>query len=126
MKHAASWFEIPVSDYERAKKFYSAVFEAELGEMDVAGSKLAMLPSDQDPEVVGGALISSSDHAIAPSEQGSIVYLNANPNLQPFLDRAVAAGASVFIPKTLIGPDMGHFAQFRDSEGNRVGLYSKE
>ena len=30
MKNAVNWFEIPVSDYERAKKFYSAVIGADI------------------------------------------------------------------------------------------------
>ncbi|MBT3276349.1 MAG: VOC family protein, partial [Spirochaetales bacterium] len=59
-----------------------------------------------------------------PSEQGSVVYIDANPDLQIVLNRIESAGKSVFIPKTQVGPDMGFFAQFKDSEGNRVGLYS--
>jgi predicted enzyme related to lactoylglutathione lyase len=122
LKHAVSWFEISVADYERAKEFYSRIFDTELGEMEAAGSRLALLPSDEDPDAIGGALI--QDPHLKPSENGTVVYLNANPDLQVVLDRVVEAGGKVMIEKSPVGPDMGFFAQFKDSEGNRVGLYS--
>ena len=121
-KNAISWFEIPVDDYDRAKKFYEGILDAEFGEMDIDGTKLAMFPADEGQDAVGGALIASPD--VKPSEQGSVVYIDANPDLQIVLNRIESAGKSVFIPKTQVGPDMGFFAQFKDSEGNRVGLYS--
>ena len=36
MKHAVSWFEIPVKDYDRAKKFYEKILDADLSEMEAA------------------------------------------------------------------------------------------
>ena len=125
MKHAISWFEIPVGDYDRAKKFYETLLEAELSEMEAAGSKLALLPADQDTEAVGGALIENPDDGVTPSTNGTVVYLDAGPDLQIVLDRVVSAGGKIFITKTPVGPEMGYFAQFSDSEGNRVGLYSR-
>lgn len=115
-----------MGDYNRAKKFYSEIFETELGEMEAAGSKLALFAADEGPDVVGGALISGPSADVEPSLHGTVVYLNANPDLQTVLERAVSAGGSVLIPKTPVGPDMGFFAQFKDLEGNRVGLYSRE
>jgi predicted enzyme related to lactoylglutathione lyase len=35
-----------------------------------------------------------------------------------------AVGGNVTIPKTELPEGMGYFAQFIDSEGNRVGLHS--
>ena len=55
--------------------------------------------------------------------QGSIVYLSVD-NLTPVLDRVVAHGGDTLVPRTGLPGDMGYFAQFRDSEGNRVGLWS--
>ena len=124
VRHAISWFEITVEDYKRAKSFYEKILDTELGEMHSGETTLAMLPSGPAPESIGGALVKTPQ--TKPSEDGSVVYLNANPDLRTVLDRVVQAGGSVFIPKTSIGPDMGYFAQFKDSEGNRVGLYSNE
>ena len=124
MKNAISWFEIPVADYDRAKSFYEKILAAELVEMDVAGSRMIMLPCDQDPGVVGGALVENAD--MSPSGNGSIVYLEAEPDLSTILDRIIALGNDVPVPKTQIDEDMGYFAHFIDSEGNRVGLFSKQ
>jgi uncharacterized protein len=35
-----------------------------------------------------------------------------------------AAGGKVVLQKTLITPDLGYFAFFTDTEGNKVGLHS--
>src|SRR5690349_5599340 len=32
-KNAINWFEIPVTDFERAQKFYSAIFDYQMPEM---------------------------------------------------------------------------------------------
>jgi hypothetical protein len=53
-----------------------------------------------------------------------MVYLNANPDVQPILDRIEAAGGKIIVPKTEISPEHGHMAVFIDSEGNRMALHS--
>ena len=60
----------------------------------------------------------------APSETGSLVYLNAEPSLDAVLARVAAAGGQVTLPRTALPPGMGFFAHVRDSEGNRVGLHA--
>ncbi len=35
VKDAISWFEIPVSDFARAKTFYQVIFDFEMPEMDM-------------------------------------------------------------------------------------------
>jgi hypothetical protein len=40
------------------------------------------------------------------------------------LDRAERSGADTLVSRTALPPGMGFFAQFRDCEGNRVGLWS--
>jgi len=68
-------------------------------------------------------LVKSPNHK--PSTEGSIVYLNGNPNLQLVLDRIEGAGGKVTMPKTSIGEN-GNMAYFLDTEGNLVGLHSGE
>jgi predicted enzyme related to lactoylglutathione lyase len=58
-----------------------------------------------------------------PSATGSIIYLNANPNLQNVLDRIENAGGKITMPKTSIGQN-GFMALFTDSEGNTLALHS--
>lgn len=118
--NALNWFEIPVTDAERAKKFYETIFNIEMFKMDMMGMEMIMFPSQ--PPTSGGALVKSPNHI--PSTTGSIVYLNANPDLQFVLDRIEKAGGKITMPKTNIDPDTGNMAFFMDTEGNLVGLHS--
>lgn len=54
----------------------------------------------------------------------TLVYLNANPDVQLVLDRIVAAGGKILVPKTEISPEIGYMGVFMDSEGNRVALHA--
>lgn len=117
--NALNWFEIPVTDIARSKKFYETIFDIQMELMDMMGSQMLMFPS-QEPKS-GGALVKSPDHK--PSTSGAIIYLNANPDLQLVLDRIEKAGGTITLPKTTIG-DFGNMAFFLDTEGNLVGLHS--
>jgi predicted enzyme related to lactoylglutathione lyase len=59
-----------------------------------------------------------------PSMDGTIVYLNAGDNLQSTLDKVRLNGGKVVVPKTQISPEIGFFAMFTDTEGNKLGLHS--
>jgi predicted enzyme related to lactoylglutathione lyase len=50
--------------------------------------------------------------------------LNCNPDLQPFVDRALEMGASLIVPKTMITPEVGFVAFVTDSEGNSLAFHS--
>jgi uncharacterized protein len=125
MKHetnnATKWFEIPVRDMERAQRFYEAVLAQPMRREQMGPHTLAVFSYDEAG--VGGCLMSGSDVA-APSESGSLVYLNAEPALDVVLARVAAAGGAVTLPRTALPPGMGFFAHVRDSEGNRVGLHA--
>ena len=119
--NAINWFEIPVSDISRAKTFYESIFEIKMQEMEMPGMKYAMFPFNPINAKVSGGLAQSSMHT--PSATGSIIYLNANPNLQNVLDRIENAGGKITMPKTSIGQN-GFMALFTDSEGNTLALHS--
>lgn len=118
--NALNWFEIPVTDVSRAKSFYENVFDIEMNEMDMMNMKMVMFPSENPKS--GGALVKSEFHK--PSAEGSLIYLNANPDLQLVLDRVENNGGTITMPKTEIGNNFGYMAFFKDSEGNMVGVHS--
>jgi predicted enzyme related to lactoylglutathione lyase len=60
----------------------------------------------------------------APTEQGVIVYLDANGKLDACVARVERAGGRVVKGKTDIGPP-GFIALISDTEGNLVGLHSE-
>jgi uncharacterized protein len=118
--HALSWFEIPVTDFARAKAFYEKVLGHAIEPMVMGPTTMGFLSSD--PNAVGGAIVYAED--AIPSKQGTIVYLNGGEDLAPMLARVTSAGGSIAVPKTEIGNDFGFFAHFIDTEGNKVGLHS--
>ena len=119
---AVSWFEIPAADISRAKKFYEAILGVTLQDLELGnGLKMAVFPTE--PDGIGGALAQHPEFYF-PGHQGSLVYLNANPGIQPILDRVEGAGGKVLVPRTQISEDYGYMAVFQDSEGNRVALHS--
>jgi uncharacterized protein len=114
------WFELPVKDMSRAKKFYETVFGIALGPpMEVGDSTLSFFPMQMDAVGAGGALIRNS--RCEPSVQGTTVYFSVE-SIDPVLDRIKAAGGSTCMGRTSIG-QYGFMAHFQDTEGNRVALH---
>jgi uncharacterized protein len=125
MPHAINWFQIPASDFARAKTFYETICGFSLAQM-ISQPNMEMwgFPADRSEGEVGGALV-CGDGAV-PSAAGTVVFLNANPDLQVVLDRVEAAGGKILMPKTAIEmDDAGYFAMIADTEGNTVGLQSQ-
>ncbi len=124
MQNAISWFEIPTTDINRAQQFYETIFGITMMPMDMPNLKMRMFPLDDMMTQVGGALVDSGGFHKASATDGPLIYLNANPDVQHVLDKVVAAGGSIMVPKTEISPDYGFMAVFMDTEGNRVALHS--
>ncbi|MBL0199540.1 MAG: VOC family protein [Chitinophagaceae bacterium] len=124
MQNAISWFEIPTTDINRAQKFYETIFGINMIPMDMPNIKMRMFPLDDMMTQVGGALVDSGGFHKASATDGPLIYLNGNPDVQHVLDKVVAAGGSIMVPKTEISPDYGFMAVFMDTEGNRVALHS--
>jgi uncharacterized protein len=115
-----AWFEIPTSRLDRAQKFYESILGVNLKRENLGVGDMAVFPYGGKPHA-SGALIEQVD--CEPSVLGSTVYLNVS-DLNPVLERVLANGGDTLVPRTEIPGGMGFFAQFIDSEGNRVGLYS--
>ncbi len=123
MTNAINWFEIPVKDFNRAKKFYSDLLANEVTEMPTPdGTKYGILPYDMENKGVGGAIMEAKDHS-EPTTNGITVYLNGGEDLSTPLSRVESAGGKILMQKTPIGEN-GFMAQFVDTEGNRVALHS--
>ncbi len=123
-----NWFEIPVADFERAKAFYEAVLEKQLfvnDQRETMGSMLGVFPHDG---VTGGCLVHNPQYGYKPSAEGTLVYFTISGDLDAALARVPAAGGEVLLPKTALGENAGggFVAWLRDTEGNKVGLYSGE
>ncbi|MCU0611300.1 MAG: VOC family protein [Candidatus Eisenbacteria bacterium] len=121
MANVVNWFEIPVRDFPRATRFYEAILGAPLHQQQMGSHLMGFFP--MEGEGVGGAIVSGEGYT--PSAHGTVAYLNGGADLSPILARIEPAGGMIQVPKTLITPDIGHFAMFLDTEGNRVALHSR-
>lgn len=123
--NALNWFEIPVSNFDRAKKFYETIFNYQMPENVMGTARMGFLLYDFPAGKVGGAIVYNPDF-YTPSDNGSLIYLNCQPDLKIVLDRVENAGGKIIMSKTMVAPDLGFWALIKDSEGNRVALHSME
>jgi predicted enzyme related to lactoylglutathione lyase len=121
MSKPISWFEIPALDLDRASAFYENILVVTLNRCDMGPSSMAVFPYDR-AQATGGCLMKSP--GFKPATEGSVVYLNAGNSLDTVLARIVPAGGEILLPHTDLPPGMGAYAQFLDTEGNRVGIYA--
>jgi uncharacterized protein len=119
MANQIVWCDIPVSDLDRAIKFYSAVLGQDVKKQDLPGMTIGILPHN-DGEV-GGCLFASPE--AKPSDAGVMIYVNAGGRLDDALAAVTSNGGKILQPKHPIGP-FGFRAIVLDSEGNRIALHS--
>lgn len=120
MTNAVNWFEIPATDFNRAKKFYETILAVEML-MPFPGMKYAMFPAEMQAGGIGGGIV--EEQGYEPSQTGVLVYLNGGEDLNLPLSKVEAAGGRIIRPKTSLGGN-GFMAQFIDTEGNKVALHS--
>jgi hypothetical protein len=123
-ENSLNWFEISVSNMDRAKAFYENAFNIQMPTETMMGMDMAYFPSEPGNGKASGALVKSEYHK--PSMEGARIYLNANPDLSNALSKIEAAGCTITLPKTKISDDVGYMAFFVDTEGNLVGLHSNK
>jgi len=130
MKNPIVHFEIPVDDIERAKTFYTQVFDWQIEKFEMPDSS-----SDEDDYYMVRTI--EVDEKQMPKQAGGInggLMKRKDPG-QPFmnyvstdsidntLNAIKEAGGEVLMSKTEIAPNMGWIAAFRDTEGNIMGLH---
>jgi predicted enzyme related to lactoylglutathione lyase len=114
-----TWFEIPVSDLARAKKFYEAALEVAITESEMGPNKMGWFPMEMGAAGSAGTLIMGDGYV--PSCEGTLVYLHVG-KIDPVLAAIDAVGGKTLMPRMSIG-EHGFIAHFQDSEGNRVALH---
>ncbi|NVK51665.1 MAG: VOC family protein [Flavobacteriaceae bacterium] len=123
-----SWFEVPVTDMDRAKKFYETVFNVTISIQEFGGVLMGWFPPAEDITAPGisGSLVKSEGDYIPSATHGTVVYFNSQTgDISDELSRVEEAGGKILQNKTLISNEIGYMAQVIDSEGNRIALYNK-
>jgi len=127
-RNPVGWFEIYVTDMERARKFYEEMLDIKLEELPAPDPSVQMLafpmksPDECGGELPGACGALAKMDGMAPGGGGTLVYFSC-------LDCAAAearvadAGGQVIKPKFSIG-EFGFISLISDTEGNMVGLHS--
>jgi predicted enzyme related to lactoylglutathione lyase len=120
IKDYVSWFEIPAIDFQQAVNFYNQIFDMTMEQNITKVNAMAFFPITKG---IGGSVVAGQGYL--PSDCGPLIYLNAGKDLNTVLNKVEEAGGRIVMPKTLISEEMGYFAIFIDSQGNKLALYSK-
>ena len=85
INNSLNWFEIPVTDFERARKFYSAIYDFEMPDVFMGENHLGFFPVQL--KHIGEAIIKGAGRI--PGQKGTLVYLNGGNDLNIVLKRIV-------------------------------------
>jgi hypothetical protein len=127
LKHnVVGWFEVPVTNMERAIKFYETVFNFKLQREQMGDLDMAWFPFNMEAQGSPGSLVCMPE-VYKPSTDGTLVYFTAHSgDLKNELSRVEKAGGKVVMEKKEISPEHGFMALFIDTEGNRVAMHSRK
>lgn len=115
------WFDISVSNLDRAKKFYETVFDIQLTDFPIKWGKQSAFPSDFGGQNTSGALVEKAD--MVAGGNNTIVYF-VSEDCTTEETRVEKAGGKVLRPKMSIG-EFGFVSILIDTEGNTIGLHSR-
>jgi len=111
------WFDIPVTDLDRAAAFYAAVLGVRVNKETFGDSSIGVI---EHRDGNGGCLVPDQEEI---ASGGVLIYLNVDGRLRDAVNQVVPHGGTVLKPTHSIGPH-GYRAIILDSEGNRVALHS--
>jgi predicted enzyme related to lactoylglutathione lyase len=119
------WFEIYVSDMQRARAFYETVLAIKMTTMNPPAvgdvpSEMLFFPAEMNGLGAAGALVRMD--GVPVGANSTIVYFGSQ-DCAIEAGRATKAGGKIVKDKTSIMP-YGHFALISDTEGNVIGLHS--
>jgi uncharacterized protein len=117
-KNPGIYFEIPVTNMQRAKMFYAAVFGYDFVSENIHGNEMVFLPFEKDATGITGALAKGESYK--PSKNGSLIYLHVD-DIRNTIALALAQGGKELFPRTQAS-EYGFVAEIEDLEGNRIGL----
>lgn len=128
MDHTVIHFEIPASDLEELKKFYSKLFKWKFIHMPTEGMDywvIQTVPTDKQGMLKKQGL--NGGMFTKPPEQKNIKPVNyiTVENIDKYLIKATELGGKILMPVQTV-PNVGQIARIADPEGNQFGLLQPE
>jgi len=126
-------FEIHAADPERAAAFYRAVFDWEVKEWVIPGVQIpnenrywmATTGADAVPGINGGVMFRRGAPPVEGQPVNAYVCTIAVASLDESLQRVVAAGGKLAVPRMPI-KRIGWLAYCKDTEGNIFGMMQSD
>ena len=131
------WIEIPANNFDRALSFYTHVFDLEIEKKSFNGIPHGIFTINSG--TLSGAIV-KCDH-LPVQNAGPVLFFNVI-SIDETLEKIRHSSGKIEkpktlitnkpsdgvmvepIPKTFIDNHKGFYALFRDSEGNKMALYS--
>lgn len=117
MKNKLTHFAIHTDNIQRAKKFYSEVFDWGFNSYGPDDFMQIKTDPSEDADVIG-AIQSRSYSPIAEKIKGFECSISVE-NIDDIIEKVKSNGGQILMPKTTI-PNVGYVAKFLDTEGNLI------
>ena len=121
---APCYFEIHADDCQRAQKFYGGVFGWNFTRFEAPDVEYYRIATGEPGAMMGGLLKRPGTVQPMQAPNAFVVTLLV-PSLDGFIEKAVAAGAMVALPKFAVKA-MGWTAYLIDTEKNIFGLFQED
>ena len=121
--HRPIHFEIHASDPEKLVAFYTGVFGWDI--QHIPQMNYWFIRSGDGPGIDGGLM---KRHGAAPTDGGAVNAYVCSIHVESVdvaLEKALAAGATVALPKVTI-PGVGYQVYIKDPDGNILGLHQPD
>jgi uncharacterized protein len=119
MGNRPTHFEIPVDDPDRAERFYTEAFGWTFNRFPGAPSYYGLATTGEESQRgIDGALYQRDEMTETSLTMGV-------DSIEDSTEKVLAAGGELITGKSPV-PGMGYFAQFKDTEGNVIGIFEND
>ena len=112
-------FEIPVNDVDKAKEFYSNLFDWEFNYIEEMKYLMFNTESEDGKTKLSGGIFQK------PNESFKVTNYFSVKNLDESAKKVEELGGKIVVPKTPV-PGMGWFVHFTDIDGNLLALWEND
>jgi predicted enzyme related to lactoylglutathione lyase len=117
--NALTHFEIPVDDIDKAKEFYSNLFDWEFNYMEEMKYLMFNTESEDGKMKMSGGIFKK------PNESFKVTNYFTVKNLDESAKKVEELGGKIVVPKSPV-PGMGWFVHFTDIDGNLLALWEND